>query len=594
MLKKIAYIFDARQKRNTVILLIITLIGSFIELLGVSAIMPIVTVVTNNSVIDTNPKYKLVADLFNIHDAKSYVLMMALLLIIVYIFKNLFICMQYNLQYKFVYNNQRRLSKKMLDYYIHQDYLYHTATNVSVLQRNIASDVNFCFDVILNILSFANEATVCVALVTYLAVVDVTSTLCMAGLMLVFLAAFVLFFRRYSVKLGLKTRLAAAEQGKWLLQSFAGIKEIKVMNKEDYFVHNYDVESCKYSEIRRKQSFATIIPKPVMESVCICGLLSVMSVRIYMGEDMAAFVPILSVFAIAAFRMLPSINRLSGCYSAIMYGKTALESVYKDVVEMNSHASARDDEENDSYEFEIKTGISINNLSFKYPTGDANVLTNASFEIPRLKSTALVGPSGAGKSTMADLLLGVLTPDKGVIEVDGVNIADHMKAWHQKIGYIPQVIYLMDDTIRANVAFGVPKEEIDDNRVWQALKEAQLDDFVREQPDGLDSEVGDRGVRISGGQRQRIGIARALYTNPEVLVLDEATSALDNETETAVMEAIDALHGSRTMIIIAHRLTTIRNCDNIYEVKDGKVTLKDKAEVLSSIRTSGEDNITHG
>jgi len=478
----------------------------------------------------------------------------------------------------------------MLDYYIHQDYLYHTSTNVSVLQRNIASDVNFFFDVILNILSFTNEATVCVVLVVYLAIVDVTSTLCMAGLMLGFLAAFVLFFRRYSVKLGARTRAAAAEQGKWLLQSFAGIKEIKVMNKEDYFVRNYDIQSFNYSEIRRKQSFATIIPKPVMESVCICGLLTIMSVRIYMGEDMAAFVPILSVFAIAAFRMLPSINRLSGCYSAIMYGKPALESVYKDVKEMNASKVVRIEAEEDSYEYDIKTGISVNNLTFKYPQGDTEVIKEASFVIPKLKSTAFVGPSGAGKSTMADLLLGVLTPEAGSIEVDGVDIKEHMQAWHRKIGYIPQVIYLMDDSIRANVAFGIPSEEIDDERVWKALKEAQLDEFVREQPDGLDSQVGDRGVRISGGQRQRIGIARALYTNPEVLVLDEATSALDNETETAVMEAIDALHGSRTMIIIAHRLTTIRNCDTIYEIKEGKVTLKDKAEVLESIMITGEDN----
>lgn len=590
MIKKISYIFDRRQKRNTVILLFITLIGSFIELLGVSAIMPIVTVVTDNTVIEKDTKYALIARMFNIHDARTYVFVMAMVLIVVYILKNVFICMQYNLQYRFVYNNQRRLSKKMLDYYIRQDYLYHTATNVSILQRNIASDVNFCFDVILNILSFTNEATVCVVLVVYLMIVDTTSTLCMAGIMILFLIAFVLFFRRYSVKLGIKTRLASAAQGKWLLQSFAGIKEIKVMNKEDYFVRNYDIESCKYSELRRKQSFATIVPKPVMESVCICGLLTIMSVRIYMGEDMAAFVPILSVFAIAAFRMLPSINRLSGCYSAIMYGKSALDSVYDDVREMNACEVVRAEENNDDYVFEIKTGIEVNNLTFKYPTGDANVLENASFEIPKLKSTALVGPSGAGKSTMADLLLGVLTPNSGSIEVDGVNIKDHMKAWHNKIGYIPQVIYLMDDTIRANVAFGIPREEIDDEKVWKALKEAQLDDFVREQPDGLDSEVGDRGVRISGGQRQRIGIARALYTDPEVLVLDEATSALDNETETAVMEAIDALHGSRTMIIIAHRLTTIRNCDNIYEVKEGKVTLKDKTEVLNSIMLTGEEN----
>lgn len=589
MIKKISYIFDARQKRNVVILLFITVIGSFIELLGVSAIMPLVSVVSDNSIIETNPNYKMLGDLLGIHDARTYVLYMAIFLIFVYVVKNMYICMQYNIQYRFVYNNQQKLSLQMLDYYIHQNYLYHTSTNVSVLQRNIASDVNFCFDVVLNMLSFTNEALACIVLVTYLAIVDFTSTMAIAVLLMVFLIFFILFFKRYSVRLGEKTRQAGATQGKWLLQSFAGIKDIKVMNKEQYFTENYGIESKKYADVRRKQSFASILPKPIMETVCITGLLVTMVTKIYFGGEMSEFVPILSVFAIAAFRMMPSINRLSGCYSAIMYGKTAVDGVYEDVKELRANKVIRELEDKDDYEFNIKNEISVENLTFKYPAGDENVLTDASFTIPRLQSTALVGPSGAGKSTMADILLGVLTPDSGSIKVDDVNIADHMKAWHRKIGYIPQVIYLMDDTIRANVAFGVPEDEIDDERVWQALKEAQLDEFVREQPDGLNSEVGDRGVRISGGQRQRIGIARALYTNPEVLVLDEATSALDNETETAVMEAIDALHGSRTMVIIAHRLTTIRNCDNIYEVKDQKVTLKDKAEVLKGIVIEAKD-----
>lgn len=585
MLKKLSYIFDSKQKRHIVVLMIVTIIGSFIELLGVSAIMPLVSIVSDNSIIETDPTYAMIGNLLGIHDARTYVLAVALALIGVYIVKNLYICMQYNYQYKFVFNNQRQLSYRMLDYYVHQDYLYHTSTNVSILQRNVSQDVNSCFDVVLNMLSFANEALVVIVLVTYLGVVDFTSTIAIALIMMVFLAFFVLFFKRYSSRLGEKTRVAVALQNKWLLQSFAGIKEIKVMNKEQFFVRNYDVESKKYAEYRRKQNFASILPKPVMESVCICGLLAVMSIRIYAGANMAEFIPILSVFAVAAFRMMPSINRLSACFSSIMYGKSAVDSVYKDVLELKANQKTWNEEDNDSYEFNLAKGISVRDLEFKYPMGDEAVIKGADFNIPRLQSVALIGPSGSGKSTLADLILGVIVPDKGRIEIDGVDIGEHMKSWHRKIGYIPQVIYLMDDTIRANVAFGIPRDEVDDERVWKALKEAQLEQFVLEQPDGLDTEVGDRGVRISGGQRQRIGIARALYSDPEVLILDEATSALDNETETAVMESIDALHGSRTMIIIAHRLTTIRNCDIIYEVKDGKVSAKDKKEVLDSIPT---------
>jgi ABC-type multidrug transport system fused ATPase/permease subunit len=196
--------------------------------------------------------------------------------------------------------------------------------------------------------------------------------------------------------------------------------------------------------------------------------------------------------------------------------------------------------------------------------------------VPAKQSVAFVGPSGAGKSTMADIILGVLVPQEGQIVVEGVNIYDYIKSWHDKIGYIPQVIYLLDDSIRNNVAFGIDTDKIDDERIWEVLKEAQIDEFVRKLPNGLDTGVGDRGVRLSGGQRQRIGIARALYNNPELLVLDEATSALDNDTETAVMKAIDGLHGSHTMIIIAHRLSTIKNCDIIYKIENGQVTVQDK------------------
>ena len=581
MLKKIAYIFDKRQKRNVGILMIVMLIGSFVELLGVSAIMPLVSVVTDNNIINTDPKYKLIADIFNVHEPRKYVLLMAIFLIAVYIAKNLFICMQYNVQYRFIYNNQRRLAKELFDFYIHQDYLYHTQTNVAILQRNLSNDVNFCFDVILNMLYFFNETIVCLVLVGFLAVVDPISTFAIAGILLVFLAVFVLFFKRYSVRIGEETRQSSAMMNKWLLQGFAGIKEIKVMNKESYFVENYDGESKLYADLHRKQMFAAAMPKPILESVCICGLLVVMAVRIFSGEDMQAFVPVLSVFAIAAFRMLPSINRLSGSYSAVMYGKTALDSVYEDVKEMNAKREEVISKEQDPYEFSLGTDIKVEDMEFAYPESDGNVINGASFSIPRLQSTALIGPSGAGKTTLADLILGVLEPQKGKITVDGVNVYEHVRSWHKIIGYIPQVIYLMDDTIRANVAFGIKDEDIDDEKVWKALKEAQLDEFVREQPDGIYTERGDRGVRISGGQRQRIGIARALYFDPPLLVLDEATSSLDNETETAVMEAIDSLHGSRTMIIIAHRLTTIRNCDVIYEVCEGRVNLRDKEEVVS-------------
>jgi ABC-type multidrug transport system fused ATPase/permease subunit len=304
------------------------------------------------------------------------------------------------------------------------------------------------------------------------------------------------------------------------------------------------------------------------------------------NNDISSFIPTLSVFAVAAFRMLPSFNRISGYMSTIMFNRNAIDVLYKDLLEIDelgdvAHALSTVNKCIDK----LEQGIDIKNISFKYPESDKWILKDLNMHISPNTSVALIGSSGAGKTTLADVILGILEPQEGSILVENIDIRDNMNGWHNCLGYIPQSIYLMDDTIRANVAFGIDSDKIDDNAVWKALGEAQLDNFVRQLHQGLDTEIGDRGVKLSGGQRQRIGIARALYQNPKVLILDEATSALDNETEKDVMAAIEGLYGTRTLIIIAHRLSTIAKCDKIYEVGDGKVVERVKAEVLQHQKT---------
>lgn len=301
-----------------------------------------------------------------------------------------------------------------------------------------------------------------------------------------------------------------------------------------------------------------------------------------MKSDIVSFVTTLSVFAVAAFRMLPSFNKITGYISGMMFNKPAIDSVYRDLKEIERLMGQKTIEQKDTVNITLNKSIQFNDVSFHYSGSDKWILKDANLEIQKNTSVALIGASGAGKTTAADLILGILEPQEGTVTIDGVDIKKCMKSWHEEIGYIPQVIYLMDDTIRANVAFGIPESEIDDTRIEKALWEAQLDQFVQALPDGLDTMIGDRGVKLSGGQRQRIGIARALYRNPNVLVLDEATSALDSDTEKEVMEAIDGLHGTRTLIVIAHRLSTIRKCDKIYEVGKGGFTERDKAEVLGN------------
>ena len=583
MLKKINYVLDRKQKINLGILLIIIFIGAFVELLGVSAVMPLINVAMQPETIDEKWYFILISKYTGITDANQMILFLAVLLIIIYILKNIYVMAMYSLQYRFVFNNQQRLSVRMMKSYMQQDYLFHVSKNVAEFQRNITSDVNGFFTVALNVLQFLAEFSVSAVLVIFLLIQDWVSTVAIAALLFLFMGIFTVFFRKVLVKIGEESRQANVLVTKWLFQAFSGIKEIKVANKESFFITNYDKNYKDCARVQRQQSILTYLPKPVMETVCICSLMLAMIIKIaVMKSDIVSFVTTLSVFAVAAFRMLPSFNKITGYISGMMFNKPAIDSVYRDLKEIERLMGQKTIEQKDTVNITLNKSIQFNDVSFHYSGSDKWILKDANLEIQKNTSVALIGASGAGKTTAADLILGILEPQEGTVTIDGVDIKKCMKSWHEEIGYIPQVIYLMDDTIRANVAFGIPESEIDDTRIEKALWEAQLDQFVQALPDGLDTMIGDRGVKLSGGQRQRIGLARALFRNPNLLVREEATSALDSDTEKEVMEAIDGLHGTRTLIVIAHRLSTIRKCDKIYEVGKGGFTERDKAEVLGN------------
>ncbi len=581
MIKKINYVLDRRQKINLCILLVIIFIGAFVELLGVSAIMPLIDVAMNPETMDEKWYFVLIRKYTGITDANQMILFLAVLLIVIYILKNVYVMVMYSLQYRFVFNNQQRLSVRMMKSYMQQDYLFHVSKNVAEFQRNITSDVNGFFTIVLNVLQFLAEFSVSAALVIFLFVQDWVSTMAVAVLLFLFMGIFTIFFRKVLVKIGEQSRQANVLVTKWLFQAFSGIKEVKVANKESFFISNYNRHYKDCVRVQRQQSILTYLPKPVMETVCICSLMLAMIIKIaVVKSDIVSFVTTLSVFAVAAFRMLPSFNKITGYISGMMFNKPAIDSVYRDLKEIEQLMEQKTAEHEDTIKVMLHSSIRLNNVSFRYPESDKWILKNASLEITKNTSVALIGASGAGKTTAADLMLGILQPQEGTVTIDGTDLKKCMKSWHEDIGYIPQVIYLMDDNIRANVAFGIPDAEIDDDAVQKALREAQLDQFVNSLPNGLDTLIGDRGVKLSGGQRQRIGIARALYRNPNVLVLDEATSALDSDTEKEVMEAIDGLHGTRTLIVIAHRLSTIKKCDKIFEVGGGGFIERSKAEVL--------------
>ena len=350
------------------------------------------------------------------------------------------------------------------------------------------------------------------------------------------------------------------------------------MNKEDFFYDKYD--EAFQGRVHSEYTYHTMIsiPKPLIEAVCMVALLGATAIKLMRGISAGYLVPTLSMFVIAAYRLLPSFNRITEYLGTIAYQKPAVSAIYDDLREIDAYVPEKKAEDESAVKpLPFENEIKIDNISFHYPDSENLVLDKISFDIEKNTSVAFIGQSGAGKTTLADIILGVLTPTSGHVIADDIVVEDHLNEWHRTIGYIPQNIYLMDDTIAANIAFGVPESEIDKMKLERAVDRAQLRDVIDKLPEGLNTKVGERGVRFSGGQRQRIGIARALYNEPQILVLDEATSALDNETEKAVMSAIDALHGEMTLIIIAHRLSTISNCDYVYKIGNGKAELqKDK------------------
>ncbi|MCI9357974.1 MAG: ABC transporter ATP-binding protein [Lachnospiraceae bacterium] len=571
LLRKINYIFNRRQKIRLLQLTIIILIGAFWELLGVSAILPFIDVLMDPKTINHKSYLKFFYDLLEFESSKQFMIFLAIVLILIYIIKNIYIAVMYDAQYKFTFRNQKRISSKLFNCYLRQEYSFHLKHNSADLLRNISNDVGMFFQVVLSFLQLLTELCVCVVLFVFLLLMDKTITIGVTLILAIFALIFVKVFQKKLKSMGNTNRKYLAEMNKWMLQGFGGIKEIKVMGRENYFCNQYDMAYFYYAESQRKYSLLGILPRPVMEMVCVTALLLVVTIKLMRGVYMQYFVTTLSVFAVAAFRMLPSFNRLTTYLNTIMFNQGAVDNVYKDLKLIEKLSQNESENGIDTVELPFEKQISINNLTFRYPGIDKPVLKKVNLQIPKNASVAFIGTSGAGKTTLVDIILGILEPQEGTISVDNLNAKSSIKSWQKKFGYIPQTIYIMDDTLKNNITFGLSPDKVDDEQLWNAIEEAQLKEFVLELPDGVNTVIGEAGMRLSGGQRQRIGIARVLYNQPEILVLDEATSALDNETEAAIMQAIDNFSGKKTMIIIAHRLTTVKNCDIIYRVDHQKV-----------------------
>lgn len=576
---KLGYIFDKKDKWKIGALLVVVVIGSFLELLGVTIFMPFINIIQDPREIQRKWYLKMFYDLFHFQSAKSFLVMLSGVIMVVYIVKNVYLIIEKSYIYRFSYNTQMKLSTRLLNTYMKEPYTFHLSRNIATLQRSLQEDTSKFMQVILYSLELVAELAVCFVLVIYLLFVSKSITIVVLGLLVMCVGSFLMLTKRYSRKLGQDNQGYQGKIFQWMNQALGGIKEIKILGREEFFMEEYHKYYVKFSRGLRIARTISILPKYAVEAVAICGLLGGIIVKLLFGEaDMMYYIPQLTVFAVAAFRLMPSVGRINEHATNMIYSLPSVELVYHDLVEIEDYIEKQEREAIE--EWNLQESIEVKNVTYCYPETDVAVIDDASLSIPKGRTVAFIGASGAGKTTMVDIILGILAPQKGVVMADHINVHEKPRTFHTQVGYIPQVIYLSDDTIRNNIAFGVKETDIDEQAVLQAVEKAQLTEFIKSLPHGLDTIVGDRGVRLSGGQRQRIGIARALYHDPEILVLDEATSALDNDTEAAVMEAVENLQGMKTMIIIAHRLTTIRNVDMIYEVEDGKVVPKSRIEVF--------------
>jgi len=578
MLKKLLAILDKQQKRKIVGLLFMILLGGILETVGVSLILPILSAILDENSFASNEIVIFCMDFLQFQKVSSFIYFLLFALIFMYIFKALYMVFLTYIQSRFVNRNRCRCTTNLLSQYLNRPYEYFLYAETSTILRTIYGDMDNIFNLLLQCMNLAAEMVVSICLGIFLLAMDFKMMCVVVGLLLGVTVFITKVVKPKLNAVGESAREEQAELYKWILQSVTGIKDVKVHDKVRYFTDKYRESASAYADYQVKNNVLTNLPRLLIETVSIVGILLYVAFSMAAGVEMSSLLPLISAFALAAMRLLPSVNRVNTYMANIAYYESALNYIYENVdataLRQQEVIDRKCLENKDAKIISMTEKISVEGITYAYPNTNKKIFDQADMVIPVGKSIGVVGASGSGKTTIVDVLLGLLKLQDGFITSDGTDIFENYGGWLSHIGYIPQTIYMLDDSIRNNIAFGVNEEDIDDTRVWEVLKQAQMKEFVEELPEQLDAQIGERGVRISGGQRQRIGIARALYHNPELLIFDEATSALDNDTETAIMEAIDALHGQKTMVIIAHRLRTIENCDLIYEVKDGKIILQ--------------------
>ncbi len=579
LLQKVSYLFDRKQKRQIAGLALLILIGGLLETVGVSMLLPVVQAIMDPEQLMENELVGKVTKALHIETSRQLIILMLGALIALYVVKNAYLLFQTYVQNTFVTRNRNRMISRVMREFLNRPYEEYLGADIPTVFRLTDSDIPNAFQLILVMIQMVTEIVVAGFLCIVLVVVSPVMSL---FIFCIFLGMTLMITKVLKPRLnaiGHKNQQIQSRIAKWRIQSIYGLKDVKVLHREEFFVRNYYESGAIGADVARNYAVFNNLPRLLIETIFMASMLLFIMLYMLRGGNITVLIPQLSAFAVAGIRVMPGTNRINTYLSEIAYSQPCLDYLYENLtanMKMDVNGSVTGlarggGAQTQEVRTHLQDKIVLDHITYAYPNTEKNIFTDAHMEVKKGQSVGIMGPSGAGKSTVVDILLGLLRVQAGTITCDGVNIFDNYADWLSKIGYIPQSIYLIDESIRDNIAFGIDADKIDDRRIWEVLEEAQLKEFVEELPEGLDTTIGDRGVRISGGQRQRLGIARALYHNPEILVFDEATSALDNDTEKAVMDAINNFHGRKTMVIIAHRLNTIAKCDVIYKVDGEKI-----------------------
>jgi ATP-binding cassette subfamily C protein len=577
---RLLHFFDRRDRLRALGLLALMLLGAAFEALGIAAVLPFVALIDDPQALERYAVLRRLYETSGLASTRTFLIWCGVALIAVYSFKALYLAGLAYLQYRFIVDAQVALSRRLLSAYLASPYAFHLQRNSAELQRVLNSDMLLVFNnVVVPTFRMLIELMVVAAVMVMLIVVAPAPALLAIAVLGGASVGFYAVIRKTTASFGKAQTIRFGEMIQWVNQALGGVKEAKVLGRERFFVDAYARSSAEYARAARFFGTAAELPRLGIESFAVVGMLLVIVLLLLREQDLRRLIPTFGLFALAAVRLMPSLNRIVAGVTAMRFFHASIDALYQDLTDLEARPpAALPDQPTPAVPptavpggARLARAIELRRVSFRYPGGHEPALDDVSLTIERGQSVAFVGPSGSGKSTLIDVMLGLLPATAGQILVDGVDIHDDLRAWQGQLGYVPQAVYLLDDTIRRNVAFALADEAIDDRRVWDALAAAQLADFVGGLPEGLDALVGEQGVRLSGGQRQRIGIARAIYHDPAVLVLDEATSAVDGETERAILRGIAPADSGRTVILIAHRLTTIEDCDALFVLKRGRL-----------------------